>query len=213
MKLLLNISIIFIFLFFKTSFSQEKSQKKRQFHQDNLNNFKIDNGIYNFWWSKKHEYKWFPKGDTLPYFVDDREYKGILNYGIEFSLKSRENTSFTEDQEMYFLDVYFEQCEFNPSNNTIRIEGSIKGKEYRKYDKSFVKKQNNINVFIGHKKDTINYLFLDRLRDPEIVDTSHNGKKINSHIVLDTFPSFYMKDYSYYKTNPGSERKFIIKSN
>jgi len=185
-------------------FSQNESKMIKSFGQQDFNNYRVKPNQYNFWWHK-HTHKWFPKKDTLAYFVDDRGYKGILNYGIKIALVDRKNYYLTENHKMYYLNIYVKKCKFNPKDSIVEIEGVITGGISNKYTK------NNVSIFLGKKKDTVNKLYLDYLHDQKEFIVTKKGEKVTNHIVLDSFPSFYMYDYVYKKTNYGEKRSFIIK--
>ncbi|WP_166961529.1 hypothetical protein [Yeosuana marina] len=211
-----SFAILLIFLIsnllsFNLVYSQERLAKTENFTQLDLDNYKIDSDIYNFWWYMQ-KYKWFPKGDTLPYFVDDRDYKGLINYGMDYSLINRMNFAFTENVEMYKLDVKINVISFNPKDSIFNIQGLVKGGWDGKNRYNRKGDRNDVDVFIGQKKDTINNLYLNDLHDPKEYNVTYKGEKAGSHIILDSFSSFYLHDYKHSKTTFGNERKFNIQS-
>ncbi len=217
MKLLNKIScqtLIFVILtttFYNSIYAQKDIKESVKFTQEEFDNNKIDSDTYNFWWYKS-EYMWFPKNDTIPYFVDDRQYKGLVNYGLEFSLIDRTNVTFLETLEMHRLNININDCSFNPNNNIIEIKGSVTGGWPNGYHFWFKKRENNVDVFIGEKRDTIKPLFLNYLFDPKTHVTTYNGKRIFNHIALDSFPSFYIDNYEHFRTDEGNTRTFRIKT-
>jgi hypothetical protein len=188
----------------------QSQQKNRPFNQKDFDNNKIFDDIYHLQWYKN---RWFPNtNDTIPYFVDDRNYKGIINYGVTFRSRDNKTFSFVEDKYMCFLKVEFNRVNYNPKESEISIEGTVSGgwNDIRKK----VKYQNNIDIFIGEKKDTINVCRFGEiiLVDKEIIEVKLDNKEIDQFTVLDTFPSFYLKNYTHYRTVPEGKRPFKIKA-
>lgn len=207
-KILISLYIILNLLAQSFVFGQKNFEKIKYFSQEELNGCKLDSDVYSFKWSK-HKYRWFPEGDTLPYFIDEREYKGLLNYGLEFVSKDRRSFSYMENVVIHKLNVSFSNFKFNPADSIVEIEGIISG-GWTKRD--FRESQNNIDIFIGNKKDTISIKYLENLFNSLEVDIKYKGEKIDSHIVLDSFPGFYMYNYQHYKTRYGNKRIFNIKT-
>jgi hypothetical protein len=203
-KLLTIIVLNFFILNF--SFGQEKSKKIKNYNQKDLFSYKVNSKKYNYW---SYQNRFFPKGDTLPYFVDDREYKGILNYGIVFSKIDNTPFSFLQNLNMYHLKISINECKYNPTDSIIEIQGIISG-GWREKDWKDIK--NNVDVFIGQKKDTVSWLYYENRTNPDEMDVKYKQEKINKFIVLDTFTSFYLKNYVHNRTNYGNERTFKIKS-
>jgi len=238
------ITVTFIFVFNAISISQETTL----FNQQELESYQIDKQIYNFWWHKNHinannffHIREVRKGDTLPYFVDDRKYKGLHNYEIEHANLDRTNSSLTENFKLFYLDVAFENIVFNSKNNHIKIKGTVKkGWSKKDFNYTFFNDWNNdnsIKVFIGLKKDTINKLYYEPYltnaysQNHKTSETQqsyselffvngtttkyivkHKGKEIKKLVVLDTFPSFYLEKYVFHNTNIGGIREFEIES-
>lgn len=128
---------------FKSNYSQQDFEKNKVFEQ-----------TYNLWHYKN---KWLPnKNDTLPhpYFVDDRNYKGLINYGITFRSKDFRNFNFIEGLHMYFLEIEFEKAFFNSMDSIIEIEGYISGGwgDLASKEQLIRGTENKIEVFLGEKK-------------------------------------------------------------
>lgn len=208
-KKVINTIITFIIVIHSNILLGQINQKSKIYSQKDFEKNKVFQDTYHLWWYKN---KWFPSAnDTLPYFVDDRKYKGIINYGVKFHSKDYRVFDFTEDINMYFLNVAFEKCTFSPRDSIIEIEGYITGGWSDKSSKGWNGTKNNIDVFIGEKRDTINLLYYKNIVNAEKVESRLNNKVIEDFVVLDSFPSFYFKNQSHYRTQPDGKRFFKIK--
>jgi hypothetical protein len=219
MNLKLIILLGFNVLISNIAFSQKEIVN---YKQQDMDAYKIDVGIYNFWF---HENNWnkqrfMPKGDTLPYFVDETNYKGILNYGIDYAMVDKTEIVFTENCDIYYLEIILKNFVFNTKDSVVNIHGEVKKGWYGKDNIYWLNKgkivNNNVNIYIGKKKDTISKLYYvpDLMNDqPEEHIITYNGLKIEEkQLVIDSFPSFYMKNYEHFKTKNGTSRLFRITS-
>ena len=87
------------------------SQNTISFDSREIDSYRIDREIYNFYWYKNHinknnglHLKEFKKEDTIPYFVDDREYKGLRNYGIKHINLGKTENILVENFKMFYLN-------------------------------------------------------------------------------------------------------------
>jgi hypothetical protein len=201
---------VLVFSLFYISFCQSQSRAKenKNFNVKELHNYKIEEDVFNFWWNK-YDYRWFPENDTIPYFVDERSYKGVINYGVKFSAANRKIFNFMENFSLHKMNIQISHLKANFKDSIVEIEGTITGGWNIK---EFGSQNNGVDIFIGKKKDTISYYHFEYLLDTTKVNITYKDKKVRSHIVLDSFPSFYMHDYTHYKTNRGKVRTFKIKS-
>lgn len=191
------------------------------FKQKDLEAYKVDSGIYNFRFQNgdSGNIRGYKKGDTLAYFTNEKEYKGLINYGIECFCVDKTNCILEEDFIMYFLDTTIEQVEFNTRDSIVRIKGTIK-KSWSKKDHIAWRKEawvdnNNVNIYVGEKRDTISKLYYEPWlleNSPDRFIYKFKGKEFKDSVVLDSFSSFYMSNYTYYKTGKGSNRPFNIKA-
>ncbi|PKV48683.1 hypothetical protein ATE84_0689 [Aquimarina sp. MAR_2010_214] len=206
----LLIITIFNFCFINNSFGQRNLKKENNFSQVTLDTYRISSNTYELWWSKGG-YNCFTAGDTLPAFVDMRQYKGVLNYGVTFSSTNGQNFHFIENFSMYKLNIDIAHCKFNKKDSIVEIEGTITGGWS---GSSWNGIQNNVDIFIGKKKDTVTLVRSKQFIKSKDVAVFYEGKKVIDHksITLDTLPSFSIYDYTHYKTNQGNERTFKIKS-
>lgn len=200
--------IILINIFFINQSFGQGTLKYKTYHQNNFEKNKIFGETFHFW---SYKNRWFPSAnDTLPYFVDDRDYKGITNYGVTFRSKNFKTFQFVENFSMCFLKVEFINCDFNPKDSIINIEGFVSGGWNEPVKKGNL--QNHINIYLGEKTDTISSRYFEEMRsiNKELIEAKLNNVEVDEFAVLDKFPSFYFKKYSYYRTSPTGRRLFKI---
>lgn len=189
----------------------QSQSKLVSYNQDNFEKNKIFNEVYHLWENGNNWF--FPKGsDSLSYFVDDRNYKGIVNYGVTFRSKNYRSFHYLEHLSMCFLKVEISKCNFNPKDSIVNIEGFISGNwdwGNNQFIKSKIEKS-TIDIFLGEKTDTIRIRYLGKTVNRDSVEVKLNNRETNEFTVLDTFPAFYFKRYSHYKTIPDKE-KFSFK--
>ncbi|MFH6937337.1 hypothetical protein [Flavobacterium sp. FlaQc-30] len=193
---------------------QNQVKKITTYNQNNFEKNKIFDGIYNFWKNRTNWFSISKDNDSISYFIDDRNYKGLLNYGITFRSKTFKNFNFVEHLSMCFLRVEISKCTFNPKDSIVAIEGFINRNGdwgNNQLTKGKIEK-NTIDIFLGEKSDTIRACYLGRTVNRDSVDVKLNNRETTPFTVLDTFPAFYFKRYSHFKTNPNTA-KFAFKIN
>ncbi|WP_237732312.1 hypothetical protein [Flavobacterium sp. UGB4466] len=195
------------------SFGQSSS-KDKIYTQTDFEKNKIFNETYSFW--DKDRKNWFSvSADTskISYFVDARNYKGIVNYGVTFRTKTFRNFNFFEHLSMCFLKVEISKCSYNPKDSIADIEGFVSGNNEwganvlikTKREKEYVE------IFLGEKINTTKICYLGQTVNKDSVEVKLNSKEANEFTVLDTFPAFYFKKkYSHYKTVLGNRFPFKI---
>lgn len=212
-KIIFIVSLFVLNILITHSVNGQSARLKSNYSQQNFEKNKIYDQTYSL---RQYKNKWIPnKKDTLPhpYFVDDRNYKGLLNYGITFRSKDYRNFHFTEGLHMHFLKVDFEKVLFNPNDSIIEIEGYISGGwgDLAKQEQTEKGIENRIDVFLGEKIDTTKNCYYSKVVNEEFIEVKLNNREINETTILDTFPAFYFKNYSHYRTLPKGRRPFKIK--
>jgi hypothetical protein len=163
-----KIQLVFILLVFITT--NVSSQEAISFEPKEVDSYRIDEETYNFYWHKNYinstDYyhkSEILKGDTLPYFVDDREYKGIYNYEIEHVNLDHSNHILNENFKMFYLNVKFEGFTYDRNTDTAKLSGNIKGGWFKDDINQFWIQNRildkSVKIFVGQKKDTVNSLF------------------------------------------------------
>lgn len=203
--------IIFINIVFIPSVFGQTPTKNKIYTQKDFEKNKMFDEVYNFW--GKYRSNWFSKStDSISYFVDDRNYKGIINYGVTFRSKNYRNFHFIENLSMCFLKIVIDKCTYNPKDNNIEIEGFVSGNDDwggNVLTKS-KKEKKTIEIFLGEKTDTIKSCYLGKIVNQDSVEVKLGNKEIDQFAVLDKFPAFYFKNHTYYKTNLGNREYFKI---
>lgn len=210
--------IFFIFILHILSIHTIYGQKDRivkTLKQQDFEKNKIFDQTYNLW---KFNNKWIPKkNDTLPfpYFVDDRKYKGLINYGLEFRSKDFRTFNYWENLSMFFLKVEIEKAKFNAKDSLIEIEGYISGGWGDHVTNSSKKEviENTIDLFLGEKTDTIMNCNYSRIVNEEFVEVKLNNYEINESTILDSFPAFYFQKSKHIIISSRGRRSFKIKGN
>ena len=218
-----KLAIITLFLITISAFSQ-KNIDKSDFSQLDLNAYKVEKDVYNFFWYKNDSYydskiqkRNFIKGDTLPYFADYKTYKGLENYGIQFDSFDKRLHTIVENLLMYNLEVVIKSFNYNSQDNTIFIRGEVKGgrdfKHIAGWNQFTKTGRIGVDIFIGEKKDTVNTLYYDptmAMSYEKNWDVKLKGNLINKPTVLDSFPGFYLNNYEHFKTDVNELKSFEI---
>ncbi len=206
-----TIALIFLtnLLFVNVVLGQNKV-KYTIFHQNDFEKNKVFDKIYNLW---KQKDNWFSNSkDSLSYFVDDRNYKGIVNYGVAFRSKGYKNFHFIENLSMCFLKVEITKCDYNTKSNVVNIEGFVSGNDDWGWN-VFIKKKKEkkyIDIFLGEKTDTLKVCYLGKIVNRDSVEVKLNNKDTDEFAIMDRFPAFYFKKYSHHKTILGKRLPFRI---
>ncbi len=207
------VTLFILNIFFINTIYGQSKRLKSSYSQRDFEKNKVFDTTYHLW---KFNNKWIPKkNDTLQqlYFVDDRNYKGLINYGVQFKSKDFQNFHYLEGRHMHFLRVAIEKALFNPKDSILEIEGYVSGGWGDLSNK--VKKEtgleNHIDVFLGERKDTIKNCYYSSVVNEEFIEVTLNHRQVDENTILDTFPAFYLKNSSHYKTTPKGKRYFKIK--
>lgn len=205
------ISFLFLNILLVQTLNAQSKSSKTKFSQNDIEKNKI---FYETFHLYKYKNKKFSSTkDTLfpILFVDDRNYKGIINYGVQFRSKNFDNFQYLEGLHMHFLKVEFEKAIFNPKDSIVEIEGYVSGGwgDLAKKELKEIGLENKIDIFLGDKIDTIyNYQF-GKIVNQEFIDVKLNGADVNETTILDTFPAFYFKNYSHYRTSSQKGKRYF----
>lgn len=185
--------------------------KEFTYNQNSFEKNRVSAETYQLRW---HKNIWLPNAkDTLPYFVDDRNYKGIVNYGVTFKNRDYTNFHFYESTSMCFLKIEINKCTYSPKDSIISIDGFVTGHMNEQLQNGKV--QNHIDLFLGEKKDTVNTYYFGNacyrnIADKKLTVARLNGSEIDESTPLDRFPAFYLKNYSHSTTDPRGPHYFKI---
>ncbi|MGY0393553.1 hypothetical protein ACW5R3_13480 [Bizionia sp. KMM 8389] len=199
-----SLSLGFVILFIlitNTSFSQSN----KEFSQNDFDAYKINQDTYDFWWDGD-EYSHFKNGDSIPYFVDIKSYKGILNYGVAYHSHDGRTSVFIEDFTMHNLRVEIKSCIFDKNENKISISGKVKSnRQWQGVDKQ-------IQVAIGEIKDTLAYVRVEHAIFKEKNYITYHGERVEGDLVLDSLKAFYLKNMVGFETSKPYIEKFSIEA-
>lgn len=206
----LSLIILLNIVFINISLGQSQS-KFKIYNQNDFEKNKAQDEVYQLRWYKNI---WVPDAkDTLPYFVDDRDYKGIINYGVTFKRRDYIDFNFFESKTMCFFKIEISKCNYNPKDSVVNIEGFVSG-SLNELVRNNIRK-NYIDIFLGEKTDTVNACYFgnasyDKIINKDTIESKLNNKEIDDFTVLDTFPAFYFKNYSYHRTAAEGRQPFKI---
>lgn len=210
MKILNFIKYFFIYFIFSQILLSQTERIKTHFSQKDFEKNKILDTTFHFY---KNQIERFSFNDTLltTLFVDDRNYKGLINYGVQFRSKNYLNFSYIENRYIHFLKVVFNKSTFFPKDSTITIEGYILGGWNDLIKNDLIKKDSRsmIEVFLGEKIDTIFNYKIGNVVNQESIEVKLNGIEVTENTILDTFPAFYFKKYSHFIINNTKGKRFF----
>lgn len=162
---------------------------------------KVDENIY--------EFGWFPTAyRKIPC------YRNYRNNSLKMTMKNPQNgqeINFPETTEKGALKIIPNKIQINKEKKKLLISGEIKGAWEHVTAGEF-------EIYIGHRKDTISNITLS----PNLHgDIYFNGKKVDSTIVVNTVPAFYLKDFNKFgavlinntENNKNNTRKIIFEIN
>lgn len=174
--------------------------KYKAYNQSDFEKNKVFNEVYSLRIDKNNL---GPQEDSTFYFIDARNYKGIINYGVTFRSKNHRNFHFLEYLSMCFLKIEISKCNYNQKDSIINIEGFVSGNwDWGSNQLIQGKKmKSNIDIFLGKKTDTIRAYYLGKTVNRDSVEVKFHNKEANEFTVLDTFPAFYFKKYSHHRTS------------
>lgn len=174
--------------------------KYKAYNQSDFKKNKVFNEVYSLRIDKNNL---GPQEDSTFYFIDARNYKGIINYGVTFRSKNHRNFHFLEYLSMCFLKIEISKCNYNQKDSIINIEGFVSGNwDWGSNQLIQGKKmKSNIDIFLGKKTDTIRAYYLGKTVNRDSVEVKFHNKEANEFTVLDTFPAFYFKKYSHHRTS------------
>ena len=214
MKKTTFIALLFILNYFFINPTHGQSKRfKNNYSQRDFEKNKIYDETYHLW--KFNNLRISRIKDTLssPFFVDDRNYKGLINYGVKFKSKDFRNFHYLEGRYMHYLHVDFEKALFNPNDSILEIEGYVSGGwgDLANKEQKETGIENHIDVFLGEINDTIKNCHYSRVVNDKFIEVTLNHQQVDENTILDTFPAFYFKNYSHCKTLPQGRRYFKIK--
>jgi hypothetical protein len=117
-----------LFFLFTTQFffAQQKPKEVKSFTQKDFNAYKFEENKYDL--RTKNSFLYLrTENDTSSYYLDPSDYKGIINYGVDFASRDKRTFNFFEYYFVYYTNVQIEKCTFSISDSIAEIEGQITG--------------------------------------------------------------------------------------
>ena len=193
--------LITTFLFTICLFAQQKPKNIKFFTRKDLNAYKFDENKYDFR-TKDSFYHLRTEGDTTSYFLDPSDYKGIINYGVDFASRDKRTFNFIENYEIYYTEVIFEKCTFSVSDSIAEIEGQLIG-GWNTFDFKGKPPRDAIEISVGQLKKNsavINFATFD----PKVIITTYKGEEKKERFILDTLNTLVFHKLNFKKEFPGS---------
>jgi hypothetical protein len=106
--------------------AQQKPKAIKTFLQKDFEAYKFEENKYDLRTKDSFHYL-RTESDTTSYFLDPSDYKGIINYGVDFASRDKRTFNFIENYEIYYTNIIFEKCSFSVSDSIAEIEGQITG--------------------------------------------------------------------------------------
>ena len=126
---MLRLKIRFLILVLSFSFGvlgQQKLHTPKTFTQKDFNAYQFEENKYDL--RTKNTFLYLrTENDTASYYLDPSNYKGIINYGVDFSARDKRTFNFIENYAVYYTDVVIDKCTFSISDSIAEIEGQITG--------------------------------------------------------------------------------------
>lgn len=205
--------LIASFLYTAVLVAQQKPKEIKSFTQKDFEVYKFEENKYDLW-TKDWHYHLFTENDTTSYFLDSSGYKGILNYGVNFSLKDKRVCNFIENYKIYYTTVIIEKCTFSVSDSIVEIEGQLKGGwstiDWSSADFKGKPPLNIAEIAVGELKKSpsvINFRnFNSRYYSGDSIDyiITFKGEEKNESFPLDTLNTLVFKKLNFKKELPAS---------
>ena len=105
-------SVLFILTLITTNCLGQIQQKAlKTFTQKDFNAYKFEENKYDL--RTKNSFLYLrTENDTASYYLDPSNYKGIINYGVDFASRDKRTFNFFEYYYVYYTDVQIEKCTF-----------------------------------------------------------------------------------------------------
>lgn len=209
-----KIKLLFtVYLVTACLFAQQKPNEIKKFTQLDFNTYKFDENKYDL--RNKDSFNFLKtEGDSLSYFLDPSNYKGILNYGVDFALRDKRTFNFFENYNVYYTDVIFEKCSFSQSDSIAAIEGRIIGGWNSSdlntfgWNSSEIKWKpllDEIEISVGElKKNQFIVSFNMKYYNPEQLIITYKGEEKKTSFPLDTLNSLVFQKLDFKETIPSS---------
>lgn len=182
-------------------FAQEKLKAVKNFTQKDFDTYKTEENKYDLR-TKKSFHLVKVENDTASYFLDPSNYKGILNYGVDFAARDKKVVNFIEDYNVYYTEVVFKSCSFSVSDSIAEIEGQIIG-GWNSLDFKGKSPKDEVEISIGelHKKPSV--IYLGNFNNSDYIIT-YRGEEKTENFPVDTLNTLVFKRLTFRENFPAS---------
>jgi hypothetical protein len=193
--------LITTFLFTFCLFAQQKPKDLKFFTQKDFNAYKFEENKYDL--RTKNSFLYLRKeNDTASYYLNPSDYKGIINYGVDFASRDKRTFNFFEYYFVYFTDVKIEKCTFSISDSIAEIEGQITG-GWNSLDFKGKAPVDAVEISVGKLKKSTAIISFGNFN---MVDfrVTYQGIERKESFVLDTLNSLEFHKINFRKNFPSS---------
>lgn len=190
--------LVAAFLFSVVLIAQQKPQTLKTFTQKDLNAYQFDKNKYDL--RTKRSFYLRTEADTASYFLDPSEYKGILNYGVDFAARDKKVFTFIENYFVYYTDVVFEKFAFSPTDSIVEMEGQIVG-GWNSADFKGKPPADVVEISVGELQKKA-FVFTFDIFNPEKIITTYKGEEKKENFPLDKLNSMVFYKLNFRKNLP-----------
>ncbi|MFN7675253.1 hypothetical protein, partial [Flavobacterium sp.] len=192
-----------LFLLFTTQFffAQQKPKEVQFFTQKDFNAYKFEENKYDL--RTKNSFLYLrTENDTSSYYLDPSDYKGIINYGVDFASRDKRTFNFFEYYFVYYTNVQIEKCTFSISDSIAEIEGQITG-GWNSMDFKGKPPVDAVEISVGKLKKSAAVISFDNFNMVDFKVTYQGVEKKDSFI-LDTLNTLEFQKIDFRKNFPTS---------
>ena len=195
-------SVLFILTLITTHCLGQIQQKAlKTFTQKDLNAYKFEENKYDL--RTKNSFLYLrTENDTSSYYLDPSDYRGIINYGVDFASRDKRTFNFFEYYYVYYTDVKIEKCTFSMSDSIAEIEGQITG-GWDSMDFKGKPPVDAVEISVGELKKSFAVISFGNFN---MVDykVTYQGEEKKESFILDTLNTLEFQKIDFRKNFPSS---------
>ena len=198
----LKISFLILVLSFSFSlFGQQKSNTIKIFTQKDFNAYQFEENKYDL--RTKNTFLYLrTENDTASYYLDPSNYKGIINYGVDFASRDKRTFNFFENYAVYYTDVVIEKCTFSISDSIVEIEGQLTG-GWNSMDFKGKPPADAVEISVGELKKSTAVISFGHFNMVDFKVT-YQGEEKKESFILDTLNTLVFQKLNFRKNFPTS---------
>ncbi|MEM0543022.1 hypothetical protein WFZ85_10350 [Flavobacterium sp. j3] len=195
-------SVLFILTLITTNCLGQIQQKAlKTFTQKDFNAYKFEENKYDL--RTKNSFLYLrTENDTSSYYLDPSDYKGIINYGVDFASRDKRTFNFFEYYYVYYTNVKIEKCTFSMSDSIAEIEGQITG-GWDSMDFKGKPPVDAVEISVGELKKSFAVISFGNFN---MVDykVTYQGEEKKESFILDTLNTLEFQKIDFRKNFPSS---------